>query len=56
MEHLTVEQLIDLLRELPNQNALVIGEGCDCYNPVVGVSTTGDPGSAYFRVVINVDV
>lgn len=56
MEQLTVEQLIDLLRELPDQNALVIGEGCDCYNAVTGVSTTGDGDTKYFRVVINVDV
>lgn len=56
MEHLTVEQLIALLQELPNQNALVIGEGCDCYNAVTGVSTSGDPDSRNFRVVINVDV
>jgi hypothetical protein len=55
-EYLTVEQLIALLQEQPNQNAYVIGEGCDCYNPVNGVSTAGDSDSPNFRVVINVDV
>lgn len=39
---MTVQELIDLLQALPNKQALIMTEGCDCYGEPKAVEELGE--------------
>lgn len=49
---MTVLELITELELVEDKNQLVLGEGCDCINPIKGIDEDALPGSVLLEVYV----